>query len=154
MITEKSKIHIVDMSATWQRGHLIRAASIIFAAISCSSFLLAVTLRSKLFYSTETKEIMLLLSLLPNIHGTIRKQRHRFLQLGAGKRYGKGLGWSFQNVEDEKHMAHPLFLEKATTNWRLKITWPSLLVTFIWFTFLKIQWNQIICMKNHISGIK
>ena len=71
---------------------------------------------------------MLLLSLLPNIHGTIRKQRHRFLQLGAGKRYGKGLGWSFQNVEDEKRMAHPLFLEKATPNWRLKITWPSLLV--------------------------
>lgn len=62
---------------------------------------------------------MLLLSLLPNINGIIRKQRHRFLQLaelGAGKRYGKGLGWSFQNVDDEKHMAHPLFMEKATPN--------------------------------------
>ena len=59
---------------------------------------------------------MLLLSLLPNINGIIRKQRHRFFQLGAGKRYGKGLGWSFQNVEDEKRMAHPLFLEKATPN--------------------------------------
>ena len=59
---------------------------------------------------------MLLLSLLPNIHGTIRKQRHRFLLLGAGKRYGKGLGWSFQYAKDEKHKAHPLFLEKATPN--------------------------------------